>query len=215
MRKTLQPYTSTYQSPLKPSHPTVCRCSGLHGRLCDMGLDQPDGYAGNSSSDSSLTRGQRLILYFNSTRRKTVAVLAAVAGWFAVIFFATRAGEGWFFSNLPNVYLYVAVPVLWFLFTQGAMRRRPVRLPADVMRKTAAQRFSNEESWESTMTRQEALDTLLAKFNGVGVSARAVESTVWVEMGKEWSAADWRRKEAAEHIKAPPSAHFFIDGLVW
>ncbi|MHA7171729.1 hypothetical protein [Arthrobacter monumenti] len=138
-------------------------------------------------------------------------MLAAVAGWFAVIFFASRAGEGLFLSNLPNIYLYTATFALWFLFTQGAMRRRPVRLPVDVMRKTATQRFSQEKTWESAKTRQEALDTLLTQFNGKGVSARSVNDTVWVEMGKEWTAADWRRKEAVEHIKIPPSAHFFVE----
>lgn len=178
-----------------------------------MGMGPTDESAGSYSPDSGVTGVQRLLLYFNSRRRKTIAVLAAIAGWFAVIFLASTFAHGAFLNVLPNIYFYVAVFTLWLLFTQGAMLRRPVRLPVGVMRRTAEWRFSQEESWSSTRTGQEVLDTLAALFNQAGSVARVVGTTVWVEMGKEWRAGSWRHANAAQYMKIHPTVHFFVDEL--
>ncbi|WP_159803428.1 hypothetical protein [Arthrobacter zhaoguopingii] len=174
-----------------------------------MTSDRPNGGVGGGPPDDELSWVQRLMLYFTTPRRKTAAVLVAVAGWVAASALEDLAEAHVRFVPLSTPYFYLAGFALAVLFTQGAVFRRPVRLPSDVMRRTAAARFSTRDSWTSPQGVSETLSTLQAVFTQPGATAREVDSSVWVELARDWDTTGLRHHEASIHRKHPVFLHFF------
>jgi hypothetical protein len=164
---------------------------------------------GSVPPDGELSWVQRLMLYFTTPLRKTAAVVVVVGVWLALNFWTEAAGDSLFFGLLPGFFFYPSIFVLAVLFTQGGFLRRPVRLPTDVMWRTAAGRFTLKESWASARNVTEVLDTLQTVFSRPGAAARQLDCSLWVELGKDWDTAGFRHHEAAVHMKFPVFVHFF------
>jgi hypothetical protein len=167
--------------------------------------------AGSQPSEAGLGRVARLMLYFTTPRRKAAAVLAAVAGWVSASLLEDLAEDYFRFVSISTPYTYAAGFVLAVLFTQGGILRRPVRLPLDVMRRTAAGRFAREESWTSSSGVSEVHRTLRTLFSRPDAPVRGVGATVWVELGKDWAGEGMRHREAVVHLKRRPPVHFFVE----
>ncbi|MHA7247197.1 hypothetical protein [Arthrobacter tecti] len=152
-------------------------------------------------ADESYTWYQRLLLYFSTTKRKVSAVVVAVAIVLGLVYFD-------FGSHL---FTYVIVGVLAVLFTQGALLRRPTKLPPDIMLDHATKRFTKNQSWPSPKDKTEALESLQEAFTQPGVTTRTFNDSLWIEMDKDWDPGKkLRHAEVAKHLKILPPAHFFV-----
>ncbi|MBJ2121945.1 hypothetical protein I6N91_13240 [Arthrobacter sp. MSA 4-2] len=177
-----------------------------------MTSDRPNGGTGGGQPDEKLSRVQRLMLYFTTPLRRTMAVLVVVGGWMALnVLRVTYAGESLLLGMLTMLLFYPSVFVLAVLLTQGSFLRRPVRLPIDVMRRTAARRFSLEESWSATQGISETLSALHAVFTRPGASSREIGTTLWVELDRDWDTTGLRHQAAVLHLKRPAPLHFFVE----
>lgn len=157
------------------------------------------------------TLGQRALLYFSSPWRRAIGVVVALGAYVAAAYLGSLAGEHSLLRFVPLWLVYLAILGLTVLYTHGAVLRRPVLLPLEAMRRTAEKRFVHEESWDSSATMQETIAILQDRFSGTGVTTKVIGGTVWVEMGKDWRACQWRHKDAARHLKIRPTAHFFME----
>ncbi|TDK25220.1 hypothetical protein E2F48_08005 [Arthrobacter crusticola] len=176
-----------------------------------MTSDRPNGGAGGGPPGEELSWVQRLMLYFTTPLRRTMAVLVVVGAWFALTAWTETAGDSLLLGLLPGLFFYPSIFVLAVLFTRGGYLRRPVRLPSEVMQSTAAGRFSTRESWTSPQEVSEALSTLRTEFARPGATARKVESSLWVELGKDWDTTGLRHQEASVYLKQPVFLHFFAE----
>ena len=167
--------------------------------------------AGSQPPDAALGRVARLMLYFTTPRRKAAAVLVAVAGWVPASLLEDLAENHLRFVSISTPYTYAAGFALAVLFTQGGILRRPVRLPVEVMRRTASGRFAREESWTSSHSVPDALGTLRGVFSRPQAPVRSIGTTVWAELGKDWTGDGMRHREAAIHLKRRPPVHFFVE----
>ncbi len=177
-----------------------------------MTSGRPNGGADGGPPGEALSWVQRLMLYFTTPWRKTAAVLVVVGGWLALnALRVTYAGESLVLGMLTILLFYPSVFVLAVLLTQGGFLRRPVRLPIDVMRRTAARRFSLEESWTAAQGVPETLAALQAVFTRPGASSRRIGNTLWVELGRDWDTTGLRHQAAVLHLNRPAPLHFFVE----
>ncbi|WP_043429972.1 hypothetical protein [Arthrobacter sp. FB24] len=85
-----------------------------------------------------LSPRQRVLLYFNTTRRKFWAGATLVAVWLLLEFLLDGRP---YLGPVPNLFLYAGIAVLWILFTHGAGLAKPPPMPAEIMRQDAPGRF--------------------------------------------------------------------------
>ncbi|MDQ0078977.1 hypothetical protein [Arthrobacter oryzae] len=173
----------------------------------EAGGSKADGQQGPARDRKTLTKRQQALLYFNTTRRKFWAGAALVAVWFLLM---VLLDDRPYLELIPNFVLYAGIPILWVLFTHGAGLIKPVPMPADIMRQDAPGRFSNQEEWESPLPPEEAFAALQELFTQTGVRTEVMDASLWVELGKEWQAAEWWHRDAAPHMKRRPSLLFFV-----
>ncbi len=174
-----------------------------------MTSDRPNGGAGGGPPGEALSWVQRLLLYFTTPLRRTTAVLVVVGASLALTVWTETAGDSFLLRVLPGLFFYPSIFVLAVLFTRGGYLRRPVRLPSEVMQSTAAGRFSTRESWTSPQGVSETLSTLRAVFARPGATAREVDTSLWVELGRDWDTTGLRHQEASVYLKQPVFLHFF------
>jgi hypothetical protein len=149
-----------------------------------------------------------MLLFFNTTRRKFWAGAALAAVWFLLMLLLDDRP---YLELIPNFVLYAGIGVLWVLFTHGSGLVKPAAMPADIMRQDAPGRFSNQEQWDSPLPPDAAFTALLSAFGQPGVQAETMDRSLWVELGKEWQAAEWWHRDAAQHMKRRPALQFFVE----
>ena len=162
-----------------------------------------------ASDREPLTRKQKALLYVNSRRRRFWAGFAFIAIWILLTVLFDRS-DSFGLGLIPNLFLYGGGFLLAILWTHGAVLNQPARLPAGFMRSTAAARFMDEETWETDLSPTQAQEALLQLFQQRGAEARAIGTTVWVQLGKEWHAEEWCHRGAAPHMKRKAPVHFFV-----
>lgn len=160
-----------------------------------------EGIRGRKPTDETYTRFQRALLFFSTTRRKTAAVMVVIAIWLGLALLGIRT----------TGFLYLAIAVLAVLFTQGALLRRPTKLPPDIMLRHATSRFTQKRAWQSTKNKDQVITDLNTVFARPGISVRTVGDSVWIEMDKHWNPGDLRHSSAAQHLKIKPPVHFFAE----
>jgi hypothetical protein len=155
-----------------------------------------------------LSPRQRVLLYFNTTRRKFWAGATLVAVW--LLLELPLDGRP-YLGPVPNLFLYAGIAVLWILFTHGAGLAKPPPMPAEIMRQDAPGRFSNKEEWDSPLPPDQALEALQDTFEQPGVRTEVMDRSLWIQLGKEWQVAEWWHRGAARDMKRRPALQFFVE----
>ncbi|MBT2594655.1 hypothetical protein [Arthrobacter sp. ISL-72] len=173
-----------------------------------MGTERgAEGRADLPYDPKQLSSRQRALLFFNTTRRKFWAGFVLVAVWFLLL---VLLEDKPYLEQIPILFLYAGIGLLWGLFSHGSGRYKPVAMPAPVMQPDARRRFMNEESWESPLPPANAMDALTGLFGQPEVEAEVMDHSIWVQLGKNWQAAEWWHGAAAPHIKRRPALQFFV-----
>ncbi|CAN7493188.1 hypothetical protein [Arthrobacter sp. LjRoot14] len=167
------------------------------------------GQLGPPDDRAPLSPRQRVLLYFNTTRRKFWAGATLVAGWLLLEFLLDGVP---YLGLIPNLFLYAGAAVLWILFTHGSRLAKPPPMPAEIMRQDAPGRFSNREEWDSPLPPEQALEALQGIFGQPGVLTEVMDRSLWIQLGKEWQAAEWWHRDAARDMKRRPALQFFVEG---
>jgi len=153
-----------------------------------------------SGGRQEYTRYQRLLMYFRTKRRKVTAVVVVLVIWVLLQIAEIRAfGFG-----------YAAIFVLAILFSQGALLRRPTKLPPDLMQNHADARYTRTEDWASSLSTPDALATIEEAFKDQGAHPRRLGDSVWIEFTGAWSPVSFRHRDVAKHLRINPSIHVFV-----